>query len=185
MVTSKNKLQQYVKRVKMATETPIINILTYKLPFDLSNQIFNEYQNRLKEATVLIETYKTYKTLKENVKTVELFLALSIFHRRVITNLDGAVKFYGLVTKKGQTDTIKIGSYDLTGDEKNKILAVVINYNKLLEKFAIPPGFMEYYETREFLKNLIMLKSELKNVEFSEKEKKTRGNQTNEEDLPF
>jgi hypothetical protein len=169
----------------MATETPIINLLTYKLPFELTNQIYNEFQSRLTEATYLIDTYKTYKTLKENIKTVELILSLSIFHRRVITNLDGAVKFYGTVTKKGQTDTVRIGNYNLTGDEKNKILAVVMNYNSLLERFSIPPIVMEYYETRDFLKKLITLKSELNNADFKERQTRKNGNQNSEEDLPF
>lgn len=149
----------------MAKETPIINILTYRLPFELTNQIYNEFQNRFRDANYLIDNYKTYQPLKGSLKTVELFLSLSIFHRRIITNLDGAVKFYGTVTKKGETDTIRIGSYNLTGDEKNKLLAVVLNYQKLLDKFSIPPALMEYYETREFLKKLIALKSNLDNAE--------------------
>jgi hypothetical protein len=148
----------------MTNDTPIINILTYKLPYNLANQIYNEFQSRVKEADFLIDNYKTYKSLKDSSKTIELLLSLSIFHRRVITNLDGAVKFYGTVTRKGKTDTIRIGSYDLTQSEKNKILAVVINYNNLLEKFSIPPILMEYHETREFLKKLIILKSNLQNV---------------------
>jgi len=147
----------------MRKDTPIINVLTYQLPFNLANQIYNEFQSRVKEANYLIANYKTYKSLKDSSKTIELLLSLSIFHRRVITNLDGAVKFYGTVTKKGKADTIRIGSYDLTLEEKNKILAVVINYNHLLEKFSIPPIVMEYHETREFLKKIIMLKSELQN----------------------
>jgi len=154
----------------MNKETPIINILTYHLPFELTNQIYNEYQSRLKEANYLIENYKTYKPLKDNIKTVELFLSLSIFHRRVITNLDGAVKFYGTVTKNGLTDTIKIGNYNLTGEERNMILAVVMNYNQLLEKFSISPKVMEYYETRDFLNKIINLKTELENDEFEERE---------------
>jgi hypothetical protein len=169
----------------MPKETPIINILTYKLPFELANQIYNEFQNRVKEASFLIENYKTYKPLKNNLKTVELFLSLSIFHRRVITNLDGAVKFYGTVTKSGTTDTIRIGSYNLTGEEKNKILAVVINYNKLLEKFSIPPMIMEYFETRDFLKGIISLKTELEYAELEQKRNRKKGNQKGEEDIPF
>lgn len=171
----------------MATkETPIINILTYQLPFVLTNQIYNEYQNRLKEAVFLINNYKTYKPLKENVKTIELFLALSIFHRRVITNFDGAVKFYGTVTKKGETDTIRIGNYNLNAEEKNKILAVVLNYNSLLQKFSIPPIVMEYYETREFLKKLITLKSNLEYGENSKKESNKKNNtESNENEFPF
>lgn len=169
----------------MTKETPIINILTYHLPFELTNQIYNEYQSRLKEANYLIENFKTYKPLKDNIKTVELFLSLSIFHRRVITNLDGAVKFYGTVTKNGLTDTIKIGNYNLTGEERNLILAVVMNYNQLLEKFSISPKVMEYYETRDFLNKIINLKSELENDEFEEGETRSNGKQANEEDIPF
>ena len=165
----------------MAKDTPIINILTYQLPYNLANQIYNEFQSRVKEANYLIENYKTYKPLKDSSKTIELLLSLSIFHRRVITNLDGAVKFYGTVTKKGKTDTIRIGSYDLTLEEKNKILAVVINYNHLLEKFSIPPIVMEYHETREFLKKIIMLKSELQNGNKENREE----NKSIEDDLPF
>jgi hypothetical protein len=54
-------------------ESPIINILTYQLPFVLTNQIYNEYQSRLKEAIYLIDNFNTYKPLKENIKTIELF----------------------------------------------------------------------------------------------------------------
>ncbi len=147
----------------MNQKSPLINILTYQLPFQLSNQIYNEYQSRLKEANFLIDNYKTYAKLKDNLHTVELFLSISIFHKRVVTNLDGAIKFYGTVTKKGETDTIRVGAYNLTGEERNKMLAVVLNYNQLLQRFSIPPSVMEYYETREFLKKLISLKSELEN----------------------
>ena len=148
----------------MEKETPIINILTYKLPFELSNQIYNEFQNRLREAHYLIEKYKKYKVLHNNLKTVELLLSLSIFHKRVIANLDAAIKFHGTVSRKSQADTISIGAYKFTGEEKNKLLAVVLNYKQLIEKFSIPPIVMEYYETREFLKNLIDLKSNLENA---------------------
>ena len=171
----------------MSNETPMINILTYQLPYKLTNQIYNEYQSRLKEATYLIENYKTYKPLGQHINTVELFLSLSIFHKRVITNLDGAIKFYGTVTKKGQTDTIQIGGYKMTGEEKNKILAVVMNYNQLLEKFSIPPVVMEYFETREFLKKLIVYKSDIENGN-NQKPKGNEGNKKNQEDdfdLPF
>jgi len=169
----------------MAQETPIINILTYKLPFELANQIYKEYQARLKEATFLIDKYKTYKPLESNIKTVELFLSLSIFHRRVVTNFDGAVKFYGTVTKGQKTDTIRIGSYNLTFEERNKLLAVVMNYNALLKKFSINPLVMEYYETRDFLKKLISLKSTLENADFKKNQNRKKGNSNSEEEIPF
>ncbi len=149
----------------MSTESPIINIFTYRLPYKLSNQIYKEFQNRFREATYLIENYKTYRKLQDDIGIVELLLSLSIFHRRVISNLDAAVKFYGTVSDKSQADTVNIGSYKMTGDEKNKFLAIIINYNQLIEKFSIPPNFMEYYETRDFLKNLIFLKTNLENAQ--------------------
>ena len=148
----------------MPKETPIINILTYRLPYDLTNQIYNEYQNRFKEAKFLIDNYTTFKVLQDNIKTVELLLSLSIFHKRVISNLDAAVKFYGTVTAKSDANAIRMGSYSLTGDEKNKLLAVVINYNRLIQKFFIPPNVMEYYDTKEFLRNLISLKKDIINI---------------------
>jgi hypothetical protein len=151
----------------------------------LTNQIYNEYQSRLKEARYLIETYKTYKPLQDDIETVELFLSLSIFHRRVITNFDGVLKFYATVSKTGQTETIRIGSYNLTGIEKNKILAVVLSYNKLLEKFSIQPAVMEYYETRAFLKKLIILKSVSKNDDFKENKKSKKGKRNFEDGFPF
>ena len=79
----------------MAKKSPLINILTYNLDFKLARQIFNEYESRLKDVKYLITQFKTYKVLEEDLKTVELLLALSIFHKRVIANLDAALKFYG------------------------------------------------------------------------------------------
>ena len=169
----------------MAKETHIINILTYRLPFELANQIYNEFQNRFRDANYLIENYKTYQPLKANLKTVELFLSLSIFHRRIITNLDGAVKFYGTVTKNELTDTIRIGSYNLTGEEKNKLLAVVINFQQLLERFSIAPQIMEYYQTRDLLKSLISLKNHFDNGDDQKSSNRRKGNQADEEDVPF
>jgi hypothetical protein len=168
----------------MSKEFPIINILTYQLPFDLANQIYNEFQSRIKDAKYLIENYASYKALEQDLKTVELLLSLSIFHKRVIANLDSAVKFYGTVSKRSDADVIKIGSYDLTGEEKNKLLAVVISYDKLIEKFSIPNFVLEYYETKEFLKNLKNLKATL---EYDEKRprKQKGGKSSDETDIPF
>ena len=167
----------------MATKSPIINILTYKLHFELTKQIYNEYQSRYKEAQFLIDSYKTYQPLKGNMKTVELLLALSIFHKRVITNLDAAVKFYGNVNRISQAETIKIGTYDLTGEEKNRMLAITMSYETLIKNFSIPPSLMDYNETKDFLKNLIRLKSYLFYDQNSETPNTTRD--AIDPELPF
>lgn len=137
----------------------IINIITYKLPFKLSNQIYNEYQNRLKEAVFLVDNYLTYKDLKDHLKTIELFLAISIFYKRVLTNFNGAVKFHKVIEKKVKIDVIKIGSFNFTGDEKNKLLAVILNFQEILDKYSIPISLFEYHETSEFLNKLIGYKT--------------------------
>jgi hypothetical protein len=68
-------------------ETPIINIFTYGLPYDLTHQIYNEFQERLRESNFIIEKSARFRVLKRNLKTLKLLLALSIFHKRVIVSL--------------------------------------------------------------------------------------------------
>lgn len=153
----------------MKTKTPIINILTYGLPYALTNQIYNEYQSRISEAKFLIEKSSRFKILAENISTVELLFAISIFHKRVISNLDGAVKFYKTVNKFSQADIIAIGSYDLTFEEKNKILGLLINYRQLIEKYGITESMMDYYLTKTFLFSIIKLKFSFKDADSNNK----------------
>lgn len=164
----------------MSKQTPIINILTYGLPFKLANQIYNEYQSRLSEAKYIINLSDRYKPLSKYLDTVEILLALTIFHKRVIANLDAAVKFSGTVSNYSDADTIKIGSYNFTGEEKNKILGLTINYNKLRDKFRLPPDLNDYELTKEFLVKVLFM---LQNFEYGEKNKEK--NNTKEDDFPF
>jgi len=163
-------------------KTPIINILTYGLPFKLANQIYNEYQSRLRESKYIIDLSDRYKPLSEYIETVEILLALTIFQKRVISNLDAAVKFYGTVNKYSKVDTIKIGSYNFTGDEKNKILGLTINYNKLQEKFRIPKNLSDYEMTKDFLMKVVSMLDEYK---YSEKIEKEENDNTEEDSFPF
>jgi hypothetical protein len=139
----------------MAQTTPIINLLTYGLPFKLSNQIFNEYQQRAREANFLIDHSGRFILLREQKITINLILALSIFYKRVITNLEAAVKFHGTVKKYSQAETIKIGEYLLDVQERNKILGVTISYKKLIEAYGIDNSIMDYNETKEFLIKMV------------------------------
>ena len=142
----------------MNKETPIINIITYRLPQKLANQIYKEFQDRFRDAKYLIGKVEPFAILQQDLKTVELLLAFSVFHKRVITNLEAAVTFYETVSRHSDATTIKIGGYDLTYPEKNKLLGVVLSYKKLIKDFSIPPYVMEYEETKEFLWNLCRLK---------------------------
>lgn len=142
----------------MSKETEIINILTYRLPFDLSRQIYNEYQDRLKEIKYLLDKSRQFNSLVEDLETIKSLLALSIFHKRIISNLDAATKFFSTITRNSDAQSIRIGSYEMTGMEKNSLLAVVISYNKLIEAFGIAPSIMDYNLSKEFLQKLIILK---------------------------
>lgn len=151
-------------------KTPIINILTSGLPYKLANQIYNEHQSRLSESKYIINLSERYKPLEVYIDTVEILLALTIFHKRVIANLDSAVKFYGTIKSYSDADTIKIGSYKLTGDQKNKILGLTINYNKLKNRFRIPENLNDYELTKEFLVKVLYMLNDFKYGENNSKE---------------
>ncbi len=142
----------------MAKETPIINIFTYGLPYKLANQIYKEYDSRLREAIFIISEAKRYASLKDSMQTVELLLALSIFDKRVISNLQAGVKFYSTVSSYSESETIQIGTYRLTGEEKNKLLGVIINYNTILKNYGLTEGLTNYSATKDFLLYLVNLK---------------------------
>lgn len=166
----------------MTDKTPIINILTFGLPFDLAKQIYNEYQGRLKDIKYLLEKSPRFNNLIEFLDTISLLLALSIFHKRVVSNLDAAVKFYGTVNNYSQADTITIGRYEFTIEEKNKLLALLISYRKLIDKYGISENLMNYYETKEFLIKIKYFKNWLDNAEERTDNNKKNDNQ---EDFPF
>lgn len=164
--------------------TPIINIFTYGLPYKLANQIYKEFQDRLKEVHFLIENSIRFKSLVDYKETVELLLALSIFHKRVVSNLDGAVKFYGTVNKYSQADTISMGSYDLTVEEKNKILGLLINYRELIKKFGISEVDFDYNETKDFLSIVNQLKK-IDDYAETKQNKNSKRREDKEDDLPL
>lgn len=136
-----------------------------RLPREISNPMYNEYYNRLKEINYILENRDAYKHLLQYKKTIELILSLSIFYKRVIANMNAATKFAGTVFSNSSAISIKIGSYDLTGSEKNRIIAVVMNYNLLIEKYSLTNDILTTTETRDLLKKIKNLKWQLDNNE--------------------
>lgn len=181
-----------------SSNTPIINIITAKLPRELAIKIYNEYQTRYKELVSILEHSARFNSLSSFIETLEILLALSVFHKRVICNLEGVDKFAGTISRKKEDDiTIDIGSYKLTTDEQNKIKAVVINYNQLTRKFGIVDEYFAYYETYEFLENMLRFKKSFDDdyldypdfnengEEINKKNRKHKSNQSEDGDLPF
>lgn len=136
-----------------------------RLPREISNPMYNEYYNRLKEINFILENRDAYKHLLQYKKTIELILSLSIFYKRVIANMDAATKFAGTVFSNSPAIAIKIGSYDLTGSEKNRIIAIVMNYNLLIEKYSLSHDILSTTETKDLIKKIKDLKWQLDNNE--------------------
>lgn len=136
-----------------------------RLPREISNPMYNEYYNRLKEINYILVNRDAYKHLIQYKKTIELILSLSIFYKRVIANMDAATKFAGTVFSNSSAIAIKIGTYDLTGSEKNRIIAIVMNYNSLIEKYSLTHDILATTETKDLIKKIKDLKWQLDNNE--------------------
>ena len=154
---------KFAVEIMAKEQQSIIGVLCYRLPYELSNQLYNEYDSRLKEATYFINSTSYYKQLSKSIRTVEVILALSIFHKRVISNLDAALKFYDTVRRNSQTQTISIGSYDLTIEESKRIYGILIGYRDLRQRFGLTDEVFEYYETKQFLRQIINFKNNFGN----------------------
>lgn len=152
----------------MAKKTPIINIFTYQLPFKISNQIYKEYEERRREVLFQLENTNSFKNLKEDLETIELLLAMSIFYKRVIANLQGAVNFHSIVKKYSGSEVVEIGSYRLDGKEKNMMLGVIMGFNSILEEYGMNLELANYSMTREFLEYVNQLKSRMDDAESSD-----------------
>lgn len=135
-----------------------------RLPREISNPMYNEYYNRLKEINYILENRDAYRHLIQYRKTVELILSLSIFYKRVIANMDAATKFAGTVFNNSPATAIKIGIYNLTGSEKHRITAIVMNYNSLIEKYSLSHDILATAETKDLIKKIKNLKWQLDNV---------------------
>lgn len=151
----------------MKEKSPLINILTYRLPFKLANQMHSEFVDRANESSYMINHFDSYKELIPHIDTIEVFIALSVFQKRVINNLDAATKFHDKVSNLGDVETISIGQYQLSGDEKNKLLGLVINYTSILKKYDLTREFLSFNETWELLQRATNL---LKREEYGSEE---------------
>ena len=136
----------------------------------IRDRMYNEYYSRLKEINFIIVNRDAYKHLLQYKKTIELILSLSIFYKRVIANMDAATKFAGTVFSNSSAIAIKIGSYNLTGSEKNRIIAVVMNYNSLTQKYSLTNDLLATSETKDLIKKIKDLKWQLDNNEINNKD---------------
>lgn len=136
----------------------MIEIFCKGLPKDLSNQIYNEYQSRLKEIKYIVQNRELYMPLAEHLRTIELILALYIFNKRVIVNFNAATMFASKIFKNSNATAVRIGTYDLDDDERKRMIAVTMHYKRLLRAFEIPKSLFDHTDTKDILRDIRQLK---------------------------
>lgn len=134
---------------------PIINILTYGLPGNVTRSIYIEYNSRRRELDrIWANPENHYQMLQGYVTTVEALLAISLFYRHVMGHMQGAVSFYKSINKKADKEcSIKVGQTILDSKQQRYLLSSVLKFREIQSKYQLLPSFFEYSETIEFLRN--------------------------------
>lgn len=143
-------------------KSPLINILCYQLPGDLSKAIYHEYNSRWAEIEYFWKNDDSkYIVLRDYEPTIRLLLAMSTFHRRVLSGFDGARDFYKTLLRSlgpnGKCAILSIGQYKLNITQYRRLQAVQIDFGQLKEKYGISDSFFIYCESYEFLDNCLEL----------------------------
>lgn len=134
-------------------EIQIINIICHKLPYKIANAVFHEFEDRNREVKRILE-YPLYNHLKDVTSTIEMLLAITIFYKRVLSNIDGVEKFYNRVTSISNTNVVAIGEYKLTKDENDRINAMTISFFKVCSRYNVHQNLFDYTETLEFVRKI-------------------------------
>ena len=137
-------------------QPPIINILTGRLPGNVTRPIYLEYDSRRREIDrIWANAENHYQVLQSYVSTVEALLAISIFYRHVMGHMQGAVSFYKSVNRNSgmmNECAIKVGKIVLDNKQQKHLLSAVIKFNQIQEKYQLDSGFFEYSETIQFMR---------------------------------
>lgn len=94
--------------------------------------------------------------LQDCVATVEALLAISLFYRHILGHIHGATSFYKSVNANNRKDiecSIKVGNTVLDSQQQRHLLAAVIRFDKIQDKYQLAPKLFEYSETVQFLRN--------------------------------
>lgn len=137
-------------------QPPIINILTGRLPGNVTRPIYLEYDSRRREIDrIWANAENHYQMLQSYVSTVEALLAISIFYRHVMGHMQGAVSFYKSVNRNSgmmNECAIKVGEILLDNKQQKHLLSAVIKFNQIQEKYQLDSGVFEYSETIQFMR---------------------------------
>lgn len=143
----------------MPAKNSLINIFMSKLPASITKPICREYDWRKTEIQqVWNRGYERYQVLEPFESTIDALLALSIFYRHIVVNLDGASDFYVKINRGlDKKMPIQIGKFEFNEKERRRLLAVHIQFGKIIDRYQIKPQFFEYADTLDFLRNCLVL----------------------------
>ena len=141
----------------MEQSIPVINVLTYGLPGNVTRPIYLEYNSRRRELDrIWANPENRYQELQGYVPTVEALLAISLFYRHVMGHMQGAVSFYSSVNKKSGREkecAIKVGQTILDNEQQRHLISAVIAFANIQDKYQLAPVFFEYSDTLQFMRN--------------------------------
>ena len=141
----------------MANKVSLINNLTFGLPVNVARPLYQEYSNRRREIDrIWANPDNNYRMLQDYVATVEALLAISLFYRHILGQIHGATSFYKSVNATNRNDiecSIKVGNMVLDSQQQRHLLAAVIQFDKIQDRYQLAPVLFEYSETVQFLRN--------------------------------
>ena len=141
----------------MPVKNSLINILNPGLPGYITIPMSREFDRIKAEIQRIWDSQNShYLFLQSYESTIDALLALSLFQRYVIGNLNGASDFYVFLNRGNRSNgnvALRIGSYRLDSDEYRHIWSVLIGFGKLKSKYQLSDGFFEYADTIGFLRN--------------------------------
>ena len=141
----------------------MIKLFCKGLPYYLSNLLYSEYQIYLKEINFLVKTFSNkYSWLNDiDFEIIELILALSIFFRRIIAQLESVYSFRERVFPTDDKEaSIEIGSYSFNKEESQKIEKVINQFWNICERYGIQIYLFDFSDSETFLYKLKKLMEE-------------------------
>lgn len=114
-----------------------------------------EYNRRISDVNYLVSgKFDFYTPLSQDIETIKVLLALSIFYKRILTNFDSADKFTGRIMNNSDAIGVKLGTYEMDLNEIRNLKRMILSFRRITQKYSIPIEIFEYIETKEFLRKI-------------------------------
>ena len=123
-----------------------------QIPYKIRSQLLFEYGNRVNEIKYLTSIdFGKFTNLSNDLESIYMLLGLSIFYKRIISNLESGRKFSTRIIFQEKAESINIGKFKIDASDTYKINGVVLEFYKLIKDYNISLSMFDYYETYEFL----------------------------------